>query len=629
MTRLTPVRFAAAALAAGLLLVTGANLVAQQASGGRAAATPDLADFRTVDKAQAADVRAANPAVAGQVGYLGARFAADAAGKLAVADVPADSPAGQAGLKVGDVVTALDGMPIARLEALRSFIQAKTPGDSLKLTVLRDGKELELTATVAALSKPMKLSSQPQNAARVTLGVMIGDEREGEGAPIEQIFPGSPAERANLKVGDLIVKIDGIVITGPARLREVLAGKNPNDTVTVTVRTDAKVADLKVQLSAAGGGPGGGGRGAFAGGPPTTLWKGDTYRLAVVCIEYPDIKHNAKIAAQDWEAALFSKDQYKKVSATGEPVHGSLNDYFLEQSCAALTITGKVFDWVELSKKRGEYSQGSGTSNKTVPLVEALTKLTARDGNDCLKNFDGIFFIYAGEAIRTNRGSLYFPHCGSLMHQGKRWTYLLTPEGGSQMTRLGGYCREFAFMLGLPDLAARTENAGVEGAGVWCAMSNPFSHARPQHLCAFAKEKIGWLKPTVIDPTVRQKLLLAPIEGSKTECYKVLVRPDGSEYLLLENRTASKAPPARAATSTRCRTPAPITTASRPRRRPLAAPPRAAGCPSGLPRSAASPTAASRFRSATSTSSGAAFRIKNGELRIGGGGLLDRRNDAA
>ena len=38
------------------------------------------------------------------------------------------------------------------------------------------------------------------------------------------------------------------------------------------------------------------------------------------------------------------------------------------------------------------------------------------------------------------------------------------------------------------------------------------------------------------DPTVKQKLVLAPIEGSATECYKVLVRPDGSEYFLLENR---------------------------------------------------------------------------------------------
>jgi hypothetical protein len=42
----------------------------------------------------------------------------------------------------------------------------------------------------------------------------------------------------------------------------------------------------------------------------------------------------------------------------------------------------------------------------------------------------------------------------------------------------------------------------------------------------------------VIDPTLKQKLILSPIEDSPKECFKVLVRPDGSEYFLLENRTA-------------------------------------------------------------------------------------------
>jgi hypothetical protein len=96
--------------------------------------------------------------------------------------------------------------------------------------------------------------------------------------------------------------------------------------------------------------------------------------------------------------------------------------------------------------------------------------------------------------------------------------------------------KEFAQVLGLPDLAARTENRGSEGLGPWCVLSNPLRGNRPQHLSAWAKEKMGWLKPTVIDPTVPQKLILGPVEGSSKECFKILVRPDGSEYFLLENR---------------------------------------------------------------------------------------------
>jgi hypothetical protein len=67
-------------------------------------------------------------------------------------------------------------------------------------------------------------------------------------------------------------------------------------------------------------------------------------------------------------------------------------------------------------------------------------------------------------------------------------------------------------------------------------MSNQVGNGKPQHFCAWSKEQLGWIAPTVIDPTVRQKLILSPIEGSSKECYKVLARADGSEYFLLENR---------------------------------------------------------------------------------------------
>jgi hypothetical protein len=91
-------------------------------------------------------------------------------------------------------------------------------------------------------------------------------------------------------------------------------------------------------------------------------------------------------------------------------------------------------------------------------------------------------------------------------------------------------------MLGLPDLYARPEVPGMEGVGVWCAMSQQNGGGRPQHFCAWSKEQLGWVKPVVIDPRVRQKLVLGPIEDSPTECFKVMVKPDGGEYFLLENR---------------------------------------------------------------------------------------------
>ena len=104
------------------------------------------------------------------------------------------------------------------------------------------------------------------------------------------------------------------------------------------------------------------------------------------------------------------------------------------------------------------------------------------------------------------------------------------------MCGLAVMSHEFGHMLGLPDLYARPENPGSEGAGTWCAMSANPSTTRPQHLSAWCKEKLGWLKPTAVDPAVPQKLVLGPVEDSPRECFKVNIRPDGSEYLLLENR---------------------------------------------------------------------------------------------
>jgi hypothetical protein len=153
-----------------------------------------------------------------------------------------------------------------------------------------------------------------------------------------------------------------------------------------------------------------------------------------------------------------------------------------------------------------------------------------------LKDYDGVFFVYAGARYPGPRGSLYWPHRASVSHKGKRWPYFIVDEGGPRMVGISVLAHEFGHMLGMPDLYARPENPGMEGLGAWCNMSEQPNRMIPEHFGAWVKEKLGWLKPTVIDPTVKQKLVLAPIEDSPKECFKVLVRPDGSEYFLLENR---------------------------------------------------------------------------------------------
>jgi len=492
------------------------------------AAEPDLKAYRTVDSAIKATLKPA-PGRAAQTGYLGLAVQRDAGGWLAVEEVQPDSPAAKAGIRKGDLVLRIDDHAVKSPEVFRELLQTRGPDETVKLALEREGKPVDADMKLAATSRPMKLTGRPPY-----LGVELGEPKDGEGVKVERVTPGSPAESAGLKAGDHIVKLNGADFTRPSKLDDLLSEKKPGDTLMLTERRDGKDMELKATLGERGRAAGRDGARDF--GPPP-LWTKEVFRLAIIGIDFSDIKHHTKVSSREWEDALLSHGTYRgKMNATGQEVFGSLNDWLHEQSAWAFRIEGRVFEWVEVGKKRGEYSQGSGTANKTVPLVEALDKLAARDGKDALTGFDGFLFIYAGERVNTNAGGLYYPHAGQLTFQTKRLPYLVGPEGGARMETISSFAKPFGQVLGLPDLAARVENRGSEGLGPWCAMSDVLGKGRPQHYSAWAKEKLGWLKPTVIDPTVKQKLILAPVEDSAKECFKVLVRPDGSEYFLLENR---------------------------------------------------------------------------------------------
>src|SRR5262249_26567123 len=222
-----------------------------------------------------------------------------------------------------------------RVDAFRELVQVHAPGEAVKIAIVRDGKPLELTATLAAVSKPLKLGTE-----RVTIGVQVADGKEPEeGMPVERDSPNSPAAEAGLKTGDVILKIEGNPVRRAVQLADALAEHKVGDVLTLTVRREGKEIGAKVKIAADRGerGPGGGrfGGGNFAGPAPTTPWIKPVYRLAVVGVEFEDTKHNAKIPLKEWEEAIFSKG-VKKAPA------GSLNDYFLEQSYGKFHVGGKV-----------------------------------------------------------------------------------------------------------------------------------------------------------------------------------------------------------------------------------------------------------------------------------------------
>lgn len=401
----------------------------------------------------------------------------------------------------------------------------------------------------ATLDRAMTAKITPSATRLAGVGFLgIHVKSDGRDLTISEVQSPSPASEAGLKAGDVLVKANGAALSKPEALRELLQSKGPGEKISLTVRRQQKTVDIEVTMGVTSRPKTGGGGGVGkqpkgkGGGTPTDitlpLWKENVYRLAVVIIDFSDIKHQEKITPESWQEALFSRNTYK-MSATGQQAHGSLDDYFQEQSYGKFRIEGKAFAPVQVAKKRGDYVQGSGTSNKTAVLTDALAKFEAREAKDALKDFDGLCFIYAGARVQSNAGSVYYPQRGVITLQGKRWPYILCPEGGTSMENISVFALEFGKLLGLPHLAARTENPGSEGLGVWCLMSNGAGqNGKPLHLCAWCKEQLGWLNPIVIDPTVKQKLILRSVQTSGKECLKVVVRLDGSEYFLLENRTA-------------------------------------------------------------------------------------------
>ena len=518
-------------LAVGLFL-----LALPSARAGELAPTPrphvDLTGFVTVAQAVAADaklIRATGTPTA--PGYLGVQVGVGPNGVATIEDVADDSTAAAAGLASGMTVTAVNGEAVPTAAALKNRLRGVTAGQVVAFTVTAGNRTKVVSVTAAALSKPM--TNAPN--ARPILGVQVG-AGDGAGVVIDGVTESGPAEKAGLKKGDIVTKIDDTKLEAENAIRDAIAAKKPGDAVKLFVKRGAEELEIRVFLGvdAAQGGP----RVAGWDDRLPSAWKKPTYRLAIIGVEYPDLKHNAKVADADWEASMFSVGGYKDKSATGQKVWGSMADYYREISYGKFAVEGSFVGWHEVAKKRLDYSSGSGTSTreKTALLVEAMDKVLAKNGKDSLKDYDGVFFIYAGERVNTTRGGLYWPHRASVTHQGKRWPYFIVQEGGAKMNDISVFCHEFGHMLGLPDLYARPEVPGMEGVGPWCAMSQQNGGGRPQHFSVWSKDQLGWVTPKVIDPRVRQRIVLGPIEDSPAECLKIPVRADGTEYFLVENR---------------------------------------------------------------------------------------------
>lgn len=157
------------------------------------------------------------------------------AGGAVVSQVSPDSPAERAGLKVGDVITAIDGQKVSDAGELQVAIADKAPGTKVNLGIVRDGKPLSTPVTLAAFdNKNEEASSGTAEHGKARWGIgltdLTPDARQQlqlpgsvHGAVIGNVQPGSPADDANLSSGEVIQEVDRKPVHSASEAQQALA----------------------------------------------------------------------------------------------------------------------------------------------------------------------------------------------------------------------------------------------------------------------------------------------------------------------------------------------------------------------------------------------------------------------
>ena len=136
-----------------------------------------------------------------------------------------DSPAEKAGLKVDDVVTAVNGKPVKSENDLRTLVGAIHPGEKAAIELVRDGKPMKLTATIVSREEPAEEPAQaePAEKAAPQLELLNGLGLEElnryyrselqipadvQGIIITEVDPNSPGGDVGLRSGDVILRVN-------------------------------------------------------------------------------------------------------------------------------------------------------------------------------------------------------------------------------------------------------------------------------------------------------------------------------------------------------------------------------------------------------------------------------------
>jgi serine protease Do len=222
-------------------------------------------------------------------GWLGVGIAQDADNRVVIADVDKDSPASLAKLREGDRVLKVDGKPVTAAATLASEIRKRKPGQDVTFLVEREGKTVEVKVKLGEYTEenihkemaikfpllfdfpvppkgPLPPSAFRPPAARPFqwekrkyIGVFLQETtkglaeyfglKDGTGLLINELTKDGPAEKAGLRVGDVIFKADGKRVNNVIELSAVFQTKKKGDKVKIEYMRDKKALSVMVEVA--------------------------------------------------------------------------------------------------------------------------------------------------------------------------------------------------------------------------------------------------------------------------------------------------------------------------------------------------------------------------------------------
>jgi serine protease Do len=165
-----------------------------------------------------------------------------------VSDVIENSPAGKVDIRRGDVIISFDGKPIKDMEQLPKVVAATEVGKQAKVGFIRDGRRMDATVTVAeAAEEPREAQGSTKDVERYFGLIVQGitpdiarhlDLKDRKGVIVTDIQPGSPAEDADIRAGDIIKEINRKPVTSIGDFKENLKQAIPKEGIVMLIKRD-------------------------------------------------------------------------------------------------------------------------------------------------------------------------------------------------------------------------------------------------------------------------------------------------------------------------------------------------------------------------------------------------------